>query len=199
LLLSGLLGLVIGGLVVGVMWLSSGSPNSVAGTQSITLPDTIGEFVPFGQVTLNKTARGAQNAARIESWDEQSSLRLSKSAGGAAAIVRAYADNELRNQISVLVYRGPASPNPPFVPYQDANTLGLVHPPEEVEQFKDVSCVTHNDPTSVGQVPLPNSAHTISCVRTTGKLTVEIRPTGDISNEPQRVAQLVDEVWNALG
>jgi hypothetical protein len=197
LLLAGLLGLVVGGLVVGLIWYGSGSASPVTGTQSITLPGSIGEFVPFGEVDLNKTSRGKDNVARIESWDEQSSLRLSK-ATGASATVRAYADKDLRNQLSVLAFRAKANPNPPYVPYQDANTLGLVHPPDEVEQFSSVSCVLRNDPTAVGLVPSPNSTHTISCVRTGPQLTVEIRPTGDISNEPQRVAQLVDEVYQAL-
>jgi hypothetical protein len=197
LLLAGLLGLVVGGLVVGLIWYGSGSTNPVTGTQSITLPDSIGEFVPFGEVDLNKTSRGKDNVARIESWDEQSSQRLSK-ATGASATVRAYADKDLRNQLTVLAYRAKANPNPPYVPYQDANTLGLVRPPDEVTQFSDVSCVLRNDPTAVGQSPSPNSAHTISCVRTGTQLTVEIRPTGDISNEPQRVAQLVDEVYQTL-
>jgi hypothetical protein len=198
LLLAGVVGLVVGALVVGALWLASGSTNTAVGTQSITLPKSIGEFVPFGEVDLNKTSRGTDNVARVESWDEQSTLRLSKSAGGAAAAVKAYADKKLLNQISVWVYRASASPNPQFVPYQDANSLGLVHPPEEMAQFSSVSCVLHNDPTSVGVTPSPNSVHTVNCVRSGPQLTVEIRPTGDIGNEPQRVAQLVDEVWNSV-
>ncbi|GAB3888913.1 hypothetical protein ACFQ1S_25540 [Kibdelosporangium lantanae] len=198
LLLAGLLGLVVGALVVGVIWYGSGSSNPVTGTQSITLPGSIGEFVPFGDVELNKAGRGKDNIARVESWDEQSSQRLSK-ATGAAATVRAYADKDLRNQLSVMAYRAKANPNPPYVPYQDANSLGLVRPTDEVEQFSSVSCVLRNDPTSVGQSPSLNSTHTTSCVRTGTALTVEIRPTGDISNEPQRVAQLVDEVYQTLG
>jgi hypothetical protein len=197
-LFAGLIGLLIGALVIGGVWLASGSTAAGVGTQSITIPQSIGEFVPFEQVDLNKSAKATDNVARVESWDEQSTLRLSKASGGAAAAVRSYSDKDLRNQISVLVYRATASPNPQFVPYQDANTLGLVHPPEEMEQFSGVSCVLHNDPTPVGTNANPNSVHTINCVRTGPELTVEIRPTGDISNEPQRVAQLVDEVWNSL-
>jgi hypothetical protein len=197
-LFAGLIGLLIGALVVGGIWLASGSTAAGIGTQSITIPQSIGEFVPFEEVELNKSPKASDNVARVESWDDQSTLRLSKATGGAAAAVRSYSDKDLRNQISVLVYRAKASPSPQFVPYQDANSLGLVHPPEEMDQFSAVSCVLHNDPTPVGTTSSPNSVHTITCVRTGPELTVEIRPTGDISNEPQRVAQLVDEVWNSL-
>jgi hypothetical protein len=196
---AGVIGLVVGGLIIGGLWLESdgGGPGSVD-SKSITLPSRIAEFVPFDQVELNKTGQaGAANVARVKSWDDQSSKRLSKSNSGAGALVRSYADKDLRNQISVLAVRAPV-PNPQFVPYQDANTLGLVHAPEEEEQFSEVSCVIHNDPTPAGAAPSLNAVHTTSCLRTNGTLTVEIRPTGDISNEPQRVANLVDEVWDTL-
>ncbi|MEV4314206.1 hypothetical protein [Actinocrispum sp. NPDC049592] len=184
---------------MGGLWLESGGGGSNrADPKSVSLPSRIAEFVPFDQVELNKTgASGAANVARVKSWDDQSSKRLSKSNGGAGAIVRAYADKDLRNQISVLVVRAPAE-NPQFVQYQDPNTLGLVHAPEEEEQFSEVSCVIHNDPTPAGQAPTLNSVHTTSCLRSGDALTVEIRPTGDISNEPQRVADLVNEVWDSL-
>jgi hypothetical protein len=197
LVLVGVGGLVLGGLVVGGLWLENSGPGGQVGTQAIALPGRIAEYVPFGQVDLNKSARAKENVARIESWDEQSGKRLSKSNNNAAAVVRVYADKDLKNQISVMAYRA-AAPNPQFVPYQDAATLGLVHPPEESEQFSEVSCVVRNDPTAIGSVPGTDSVHTSSCLRSNDSLTVEIRPTGDISNEPQRVADLVDEVWDQL-
>jgi hypothetical protein len=197
LVLTGVGGLALGALVVGGLWLESGSGGVPVGTESITFPVKIAEYVPFDQVALNQTARAADNVSRVESWDEQSSRRLSKSNNGAAALVRTYADKDLKNQISVLAYRAPTA-SPQFVPYQDAATLGLVHAPDEVEQFSDVSCMIHNDPTPAGNTPSPNSVHTTSCIRTGDSLTVEIRPTGDISNEPQRVADLADEVWDSL-
>lgn len=196
---AGVIGLVVGGLIVGGLWMESdgGGPGRTD-SKSITLPSRIAEFVPFDQVELNKTGQaGAANVARVKSWDDQSSKRLSKSNSGAGALVRSYADKDLRNQISVLAVRASA-PNPQFVPYQDASTLGLVHAPEEEEQFSQVSCVIHNDPTPAGSAPSLNAVHTTSCLRTNGALTIEIRPTGDISNEPQRVANLVDEVWDGL-
>jgi hypothetical protein len=196
---AGVIGLVVGGLIIGGLWLENGGGGGTRiDSKSVTLPSRIAEFVPFDQVELNKTGQaGAANVARVKSWDDQSSKRLSKSNSGAGALVRAYADKDLRNQISVLAVRAPAE-NPQFVPYQDANTLGLVHAPEEEEQFSEVSCVIRNDPTQAGTAPPLNSVHTTSCRRSSDTLTVEIRPTGDISNEPQRVANLVDEVWDTL-
>ncbi len=195
---AGVIGLVVGALIVGGLWLESGGGGSNrADPKSVTLPSRIAEFVPFDQVDLNKSTAGQANVTRVKSWDDQSSKRLSKSNGGAGAIVRAYADKDLRNQISVLAVRA-AAENPQFVQYQDPNTLGLVHAPEEEEQFSEVSCVIHNDPTPAGQAPTLNSVHTTSCLRTNDVLTVEIRPTGDISNEPQRVSDLVNEVWDSL-
>src|SRR2546423_802416 len=190
-LVAGIVGLVVGVVVVGVVWLASGSSSGVTvGNRAIRLPESVGEFVPFAEVQLNQSGPGAENAPRIASWDNQSALRLSKATSGAASIVQSYADNDLRNQLSVLAYRAQSSPNPPFVPYQDANTLGLARPPEEMDQFSNVSCVLRNDPTQVGSAANTNTVHTTFCVRTGPQLTVEIRPTGDISNEPQRVAQL---------
>jgi hypothetical protein len=50
-------------------------------SRPISVPDRIGEFVPFDHVELTKSARAASNATRIQSWNEQSAESLSRSYG----------------------------------------------------------------------------------------------------------------------
>jgi hypothetical protein len=198
LVVAGLVGLAVGTLVVGGAWLLSGSGSSASSdSQPITMPDRIGEFVPFDQVELNKSERAASSVTRIRSWNEQSSQRLSQSYGGTAAVVRLYADQALEDQLTVMVYRA-RSPYPQYVPYEDPAAMGLARPMNELQEFGDVSCSIRNDTTLAGGTPGPDSAHPVSCSRTNNALTVEIRPVGSAGQQPQQVAALVDEVWNAV-
>lgn len=195
--MAGLVGLAVGALVVGGAWLVTGSSGSVD-KLPIAAPERVGELVPFDQVERNKSERAARTVTRIRSWDEQSSQRLSQSHDGTAALVRTYSDQELRQQVTVMIYRA-RSPHPQYVPYQDAKELSLAVPLDDLQQFGEVSCSVRNEPTPEGKSPGPKSAHTISCARTGDALTVELRPTGsDLAYEPRKVAGLVDELWNAV-
>ncbi len=196
LIVAGLAGLTIGVLAVGGAWLLSGS-GTLTDSQPITAPDRIGAFVPFEQVELNKSPRAANNVTRIQSWNEQSSQRLSRSHGGTAAVVRTYADETLKSQLTVMIFRA-SSPHPQYVPYEDPAELGVERPLNELQEFGQVSCSIRNNTTRAGKAPEPDSVNTISCARTGGALTVEIRPSGDVRHEPQQVAAMVDQVWDTV-
>jgi hypothetical protein len=193
---TGLAGLAVGAVVVGGAWLLNGSGTPVDASQ-ISAPGRIGEFVPFEEVELNKSPRAASSVTRVQSWNEQSSRRLSRSHGGTAAVVRTYAERNLESQLTVMIYRARSS-HPQYVPYEDPAELGLAAPLNELQEFGQVSCTIRNNSTRVGTTPDSRSANAVSCARTGDALTVEIRPSGDVRHQPRQVAEMVDEVWNAV-
>jgi hypothetical protein len=98
-----------------------------------------------------------------------------KSPRAASSVAQVRASDEQSSQRLSRSYRGAAA--------------------EEVRDFGAVSCTVRNDTTVRGQTPAPDSAHTGSCSRTEGEMTVEIRPAGDIAHQPDRVADLVNQLW----
>jgi hypothetical protein len=192
----GVVGLLVGAFIVGAVWLASGS-GTLASTEQISLPAKMGEYVPFAEAERNKDQRAQPMLARIKQSDEQNSKRLSEANLGAAATVRSYSNQDFSDSLTVMAFRA-RSERPQYVPYEDAQGLGLARPMNEMLEFGDFSCSVRNDTTIAGSNPEPGSTHTISCSRTDGTLTVEIRPGGDVADRPQRVAELVDETWRAI-
>jgi hypothetical protein len=189
-------GAVLGALVVGSIWLLGGDGNGpdVSGST----PDRVGDYARIADTRMGRNDRARQLVERTQDWDRRSAERLSAAHQGAEAAVATYADDNLEEQFSVLVVAA-RTPWPPFVPYQDAATLRLTRPPNEVREFGDVACVVRNDPTPAGSEERPNSTHVIRCLRTASRATVEItNVTGDLANDPQKVAGLVDDAWAKL-
>lgn len=82
------------------------------------------------------------------------------------------------------------APYPPYAPYSDPEVLGLERPVEELREFGDVGCLVRND---------PSQSYVTSCVRTDDGLTVRITHVGgDLLEDPEAVAQLVDTAWAEL-
>lgn len=190
-------GAVVGALVVGSIWLLGGGESGpdVSGST----PDRVGEFARLADIELSKSDNGRQNAERIRTWNRQSAERLSAAYQGAEAAVETYADDRAERTFTLLVV-GARSPFPPFVPYQDAAYLRVKRPFEELREFGDVACVVRNDVTAEGGEESPESTHVVSCLRTASGATVEIRnPSGDLGNDPQRVADLVNDAWSKVG
>jgi hypothetical protein len=195
LILAGLVGLAVGVLAIGGVWLFTGTGTTVD-KRPITAPPKVGEYVPFDQTKLNTTAR-PEILARMKQQNERSSQRLSEDYGGAGAAVLLYSDQELQQQLTVMIYRAPSA-HPLYVPYEDEAFIGLARPSRSAEEYGEVSCAVANDPTPAGQTPPPGSMHVNTCTRTSGQLTVEIRPNGPLADQPAKVAKLVDEVWAAV-
>jgi hypothetical protein len=83
------------------------------------------------------------------------------------------------------------SPFPPYVPFTDPEDLGVDKPVEEILRYGSVACSVRNNPR---QPPI-----VLGCLRTTEDLTVTIsRVTGDLGQQPEDVAKLVDEAWSEL-
>lgn len=197
LVVAGLAGLAVGVLAVGGAWLATANFPGVD-TREITLPDRIGDYLPLDQVEPYKAPHAAEVTARfIEEW-KKSSQRLSQSHGGAAAIVRVYSDQEAERQLEVRVFRA-RSPYPQYVPYVDATAIGMAEPTEVEAVYDQVSCKISNPPTPAGQTPPPDASRTVSCLRTSDTLTVEIIPGGQADERPRRVAAMVDQIWRAVG
>jgi hypothetical protein len=200
LLLAGLVGFAVGAVAVGAVWIITerGGSGGSRGTGPISAPARLGAFPRAADVDLYRSDKGRPLLDRIQSWDRQSAQRLSQSYGGAAAQVQSYSDGQLESRFSLQIVRA-AAPYPPFVPYQDAQVLGVARPPQEVLTFGPVACVVQNQPTVGGQSPPPDSVQILLCLRTGPALTVQIGPvTGDLGHRPSEVADLVNEAWGKV-
>jgi hypothetical protein len=195
LILAGLAGLAVGVLAIGGVWLGSGTGTPIS-KQPVVAPPKIGELVAIDRLKLPDTVR-PEAIARTKDANQRSSQRLSEAHGGAGAAVQMYTDQDLSVQVTLMIYRAPSA-HPLYVPYEDAQEVGMLKPAETAEEYGDVSCVVRNDPTAIGQTPSAHSAHVETCARTSALLTVEIHPAGDVADDPAQVAALVNSAWNAV-
>jgi hypothetical protein len=194
------IGAVVGAAIVGATWLvvdsQSGSFDSSG--EEISAPAKIGGYVRFADAKINKGAKAKQTVARITSWNAKSAERLSASYDGAAAFVETYSDDSYQNAFVLNALRA-TTPFPAYVPYQDAKTLQIVRPQNEERRFGAVSCLVFNQPTPAGQKPAAESTIAVSCSRTERGLTVQVsNVTGDLGNQPEKVAALVNDAWQEL-
>jgi hypothetical protein len=187
--IAGVAGLVVGGLLVGGAWLLFGGGGG-GSSSSITAPETISAYARYGDaVERFDPDRGKDVADRRRDWDQRSSERLSAAYDGAGAFVQSYTDKSLEESFTVEAVRAPM-PYPPYVPYTDPEVLGTERPTEELREFGDVGCVVRND---------PSQSYVISCVRTDDDLSVRISSvSGDLIEDPEAVAGLVNATWQAL-
>lgn len=179
---------MVGGLLVGGAWLlfGDGGPSSAP----ISAPRRVSDYTPFGDAAerLDRD-KGKAIADRYRDWDQRSSERLSAAYDGAGAFVQTYTDDNLEQSFTVEAVRAP-TPYPPYAPYSDPKVLGMDRPTEELREFDDVGCLIRND---------PSQSYVISCVRTDDNLTVRItHVTGDLLEDPETVAELVDTAWQEL-
>ena len=188
---AGIVGLAVGAAVVGGAWLLFG--NDGGGSSSpISAPEQVGDYYRFAAVPqMRGNADHKKVADAHADADRHSSERLSAANGGAGAVVQEYTNEEFENGFALEAVRAP-SPFPQYVPYSDPEYLGLDKPLEEVREFGDVACAIRN--LTSGESVVTN------CLRTDGGLTVTIsHVTGDLAEQPEKVAELVDEVWTRLG
>jgi hypothetical protein len=196
-LVVGIAGLVVGVVAVGVPWLASGTTSTSpfgAGKASLKAPTSIG-----GYTQLRKNPKfGAASLKMINDSDPQSAKNLSAAYGGAAAVVEPYADAGLETFVTLEAVRA-QSPTP-YVPYENAQDLGLAKPDQEIVVFGAVHCLVANNPTQAGQAEQPDGINTLTCERTSAHLTVRLRfgGGGDLMHSPQQAAALVDTAWNLL-
>lgn len=200
---TGSAGIVVSAGLVAGAWALAGCSDSdpggrSVGTAALSAPARLGGYSRLADVPLSRQGLGKATADRVHSWNQRSAQRLSRTYGGAAAVVETYADDRLGTQFSLVAARA-STPFPPFVPYQDPAVLGLSRPPEDLVSIGDVACVVRNDATVAGQTPAADATHVVSCVRTGPTLTVQAQNlTGDLGQQPTQVAHLLDEAWSAL-
>jgi hypothetical protein len=186
--LAGIAGVAAGGLLVGGAWLLFGSGG--VSSSPISAPPRVSDYTLFGDAAERiDRDKGKELGDRYRDWDQRSSERLSAAHDNAGAFVRTYTDDKLEQSFTVEAVRAPA-PYPPYVSYSDPKVLGMDRPTEELREFDDVGCLIRND---------PSQSYVISCVRTDDDLTVQItHVTGDLLDDPEAVAKLVDTVWQEL-
>jgi hypothetical protein len=187
-LIAGIAGLAVGAALVGGAWLLFG--NDGASSSAISAPERISDYLVYGEASVfDEDDRGQDNADRQRDWDARSSARLAAAYDGAGALVRTYSDDNVENRFALEAVRAP-SPSL-YAHYSDAEYLRLDRPIEEVREFGEVSCSLTN--TS------PDFSALVACQRTDGDLTVRItRISGDLMEDPEQVAKLVDEAWREL-
>jgi hypothetical protein len=186
---TGVAGLIVGAALTSGFWLLFG--NESGSSADVSAPERIGEYYRFDKTPdPGSEGRHQQVVDRHERYDEESSARLSAAHDGAGAVVRRYSSEGLDTMFTLEVVRVP-SPFPPYVPFTDPEDLGTDKPVEEILRYGSVACAVRNSP---GQPPI-----VMACLRTAGDLTVTItRATGDLGQQPEDVAKLVDEAWSAV-
>jgi hypothetical protein len=197
-LVAGVIGLVIGALVASGIWLLANSGGGgPAGSGPPVPPAKLGEYARIGDLRLSQSGLGKQNADRVSGWNQHSAERLSATYGGAAAAAETYYDEGMRTQFALYLVRTRA-PFPPFVPFQDSAYLQVKRPFEEMRQFGDVACMVRNDPVPTNGEDRADTTHVVTCLRTSDHFTVQIAyVTDDLGNNPQQVADLVNQAWAA--
>lgn len=188
-ILAGVAGLVVGGLLVGGAWLLFGGDDG-GSFAPISAPEGISGYSRYGDAAERiDRDRGKEVADRYRDWDQRSSERLSAAHDGAGAFVQTYTDDELEQTFTVEAVRAPA-PYPPYAPYTDPEVLGMERPVEELREFGEVGCLVRND---------TSRSFVTSCLRTDDDLTVRITHVGgDLGEDPEAVAELVDAAWQEL-
>ncbi|MEU5612163.1 hypothetical protein AB0H03_26125 [Streptomyces sparsogenes] len=202
-LVSGVIGLVVGLALVGIPVLLSdddggGGFGGGGGGAELAAPAKLGGLRPFADIQRESGANKAGELADgLVVEDRKSGERLSEAYGGAAAVVKRYADDDVQTTVTLAAVRA-RSPEP-YVPYEDAERLAVAAPPDELKVIGDVSCVLYNSPTPAGSEPAADSVRVTYCQRTGDGLTVQIRPVGTgLANRPAKVADLVENAWSAL-
>ena len=186
---AGLVGLVVGAAVVAGAWLLFGNDGG-GSAAPISAPERVGDYQRFADVPIMRNDKSKRTVdARVEA-DRRSSELLSAANDNAGAFVQQYSDEDLENGFSLDVVRA-ASPAP-YVPYTDPEYLGIDKPVEEILEFGDVACAVRNLPSGETVV--------IFCLRTDAGLSVTVsHVSGDLLEQPEKVAALVDEAWSQLG
>ena len=187
--LAGVAGLVVGAVLASGMWLLFGNENG-SSSSSVSAPERLGEYYRFPD--LPKIGDGDNQQRMVDRqnrYDQENTARLSAAYDGAGAVVQQYASEDLDSMFSLEVVRA-KSPYPPYVQFSDPKDLGLDKPVEEVLEYGDVACAVRNQPS---QPPI-----VMTCVRTSGDLTVAITHVTDTDVEPADVAKLVDEAWSEV-
>jgi len=185
---AGFVGLAVGAAVVAGAWLLFGN-DSGGSSSPISAPEQVGDYYRFADVPMLQDEDRRPVDYRVEA-DRRSSERLSAANGDAGAFVQQYSDDDLENGFSLDVVRAPSPAL--YVPYSDPKYLGVDKPPEEVREFGDVACAMRNLTSGESMVT--------RCLRTDAGLSVTISVvTGDLAEQPEKVAALVDEAWSQLG
>lgn len=186
--LAGIAGLVVGGLLVGGAWLLLGDDGP--SSSPLSAPERVADYVRFGDAAERiDRDNGQEVAARYRDWDQRSSERLTAAHDGAGAFVQSYSDENLEHSFTMEAVRAPV-PYPPYAPYSDPEVLGVDRPVEELREFGNVGCLVRNETAQ---------SYVTSCVRTSDDLTVQItHVTGDLIDDPETVAKLVDTAWQEL-
>ncbi|MGW2378314.1 hypothetical protein [Kitasatospora sp. NPDC001683] len=196
-------GLIAGLLIAGVPLLLTGSGGDGGGPvtsaafgglgEDLHAPDTL----PGGFTTVTAQADTplAKNAATNEAGGTRT---LSQAYGGAAATVRQYTDEGMRDFLVLEAVRA-ASPKP-YTPYVDPASLGQAKPGTEVVTVGQVSCLVSYQPILTGQDVTPEKTNVQLCERTSAHLTVRLRFAGseELQHHIDQAAHLTDQAWSAL-
>jgi hypothetical protein len=194
---SGIAGLAIGALVVGLVWLTiGGSAEKDVSSAPIVAPAKAGEYQRFADVPVNQQPAAKTAVENQTNADKESAKLLSASYHGATATVETYASADLDVRIPVYIVR--ASSPELFTPYTDTKVLQIKAPEHELKKFGDVTCIVQNSFTGNASPDQP-TVWASECQRTSATLTVHIPGMSNpLGKQPEQVAAVVDEVFNAV-
>ena len=184
--------------MAGVLPSKDDSGTGGTSTTSIALPKTLGRYVRFEDAKLSHSSRAAKAVANEKTSDAKTASALSAAHDGAGAAVQTYTDQQLLTTVAAWAVRGP-TPRP-VVAYVDAKYLGVALPPHQIKKVGSSYCsISTTQQTPAGQKPPADALHTDYCQRSSGSLTVIVYAySGGLSQHPDQVAALVDQVWSSI-
>ncbi|MEV7098442.1 hypothetical protein AB0M80_36950 [Amycolatopsis sp. NPDC051045] len=195
---TGLLGVLIGALLVGVPWLVLTLLVDAPSGRALSAPPQLGGLSRAQEAIakLDKV-KGQPMIARIAKTDRETAARVSVAYGGAGAIAQQYQDARLQRAFQLVAVR--ASSPELVAPYEDTEALGLAAPSTELVRVGAVQCLRYNGSTPAGSAPDPERSFVTNCQRTGPALTVTLRSISSEGNrDPRELAGIVEQAWREL-
>jgi len=162
----------------------------------LELPPSLGDLVLESE---NEALAEAQPELLNSSQKVQQQTRDNWSAAydGASVNVARYIDEELLDSLVVIAI---AAPSPGLAaPGYDLELTRLELPALQTRTYGDVDCLVTNQSVPEGQEIPPDATRVTRCQRSDDDLTVVIESvSGDLANDPDAVADFVDEVFDRL-
>ncbi len=163
----------------------------------IALPATVNDLQDYGQAARAAGGSKAESSVQRGERVAQNTLAaLQRSHGGAGVGTRVYASPDLGITVIAMAVRS-SSPTLEVLPAEDADSLGLAAPTQEIKTVGDVRCLVRNPTTPQGQELDPRQVTVVTCQRTNDTLTVAM--AGNFSGVPvDQAAGWTDTVFDAV-
>jgi hypothetical protein len=182
---------------------ASGSSASFAtGSEPVELPESLGAF--RDTIVVSKEKAGGSNPPAVAEREKNAeevarrTVEAYKEAyGGAGVGVRAYSDESLERQATVIAVRARV-PGLTIGPVLDPKYLRLAKAQNEIVKFGETECQVFNGVVPEGREPDPEMQTATICQRPGDKITVFVFGGFNGADGPTTMAKLADDAYAAV-